>query len=166
MCDWGNFAMSKQSISLLQNHPVFGGINHSTIELILRLSSLVHKKKGEYFFREGEPGCSMYVMQKGSGSVVKLSGQTEYFVNQINEGDCFGEMAVIDHCPRSATVKADVDASAIEISTSVLLEVYKHDLEQFTMIQMNMGREVSRRLRDASDRLFAHLLEQDSTISK
>lgn len=148
--------MSEQSIRLLQNLPIFGGINFSTIELILRQSSLVHKKQGELFFREGEPGCSMYVMQKGSAAVIKTSRQTEYLIQRLNEGDCFGEMSIIDHFPRSAAVKADVDACAIEISTSILLEIYKQDLEQFTMIQMNMGREVSRRLRDASDRLFAY----------
>ncbi len=157
--------MSKQSISLLQNHPIFGGINFSTIELILELSLLVHKKQGEFFFREGEPGCSMYVIQNGSASVIKSSGQTEYLIGQINEGDCFGEMAIIDHCPRSAAVKAETDVSAIEITTSILLEVYKHDLEQFTMIQMNMGREVSRRLRESSDRLFACQLGQYIAIN-
>lgn len=158
--------MSEQSINLFQNLPIFGGISFSTIELILNLSLLVHKKQGEYFFREGESGCSMYVMKKGSASVIKTSGQTEYLIRHINEGDCFGEMAIIDHFPRSAAIKADVDSCAIEISTSILLEVYKHDLEQFTMIQMNMSREVSRRLRDTSDRLFACQLGEYPTLDK
>ena len=51
-CDRGNFAVSEQSVSLLQNLPIFGGINSSVIELILKLSSLVRKKRGELFFKE------------------------------------------------------------------------------------------------------------------
>jgi CRP/FNR family transcriptional regulator, cyclic AMP receptor protein len=46
------------------------------------------------------------------------------------------------------------DCRAIELSSNSLFRVYEKDLEQFTMIQMNMGREVSRRLREADERLF------------
>lgn len=158
--------MSEHSISLLQNLPIFGGINSSTIGLILELSSLVRKKQGEHFFKEGDPGSSMYVMQNGSAAVIKSLGQAEYLIGHVQEGDCFGEMAIIDYFPCSASVKADVDACVIEITTSVLLEIYKLDLEQFTMIQMNMGREVSRRLREANDQLFEYQLGQYPTLNK
>jgi CRP-like cAMP-binding protein len=63
-------------------------------------------------------------------------------------------MAIIDHCPRSASVRAVEDCIAIRITAAILYEVYGQDLKQFTLIQMNMGREVCRRLRDADNRLF------------
>lgn len=159
-CDKGNFAVSEQSISLLQSLPVFGGINSSVIELILKLSPIIRKKPGEFFFKEDDPGTSTYIMLNGNAAVIKSLGQVERLIRHVKEGDCFGEMAVIDHLPRSASVMAEVEACAIKISTSVLLEVYKQDLEQFTMIQMNMGREVSRRLREASDLLFEYQSDQ------
>jgi CRP/FNR family cyclic AMP-dependent transcriptional regulator len=55
---------------------------------------------------------------------------------------------------RSASVVAVEPCSAIELSSASLFAIYEKDLEQFTLIQMNMGREVSRRLREADDRLF------------
>jgi CRP-like cAMP-binding protein len=73
----------------------------------------------------------------------------------MQEGDCFGEIAVMDMCPRSASVLATEDYTAICISAANLYRVYAHDLKQFTLIQMNMGREVCRRLRDADNRLFS-----------
>jgi CRP-like cAMP-binding protein len=73
----------------------------------------------------------------------------------MQAGDCFGEMAVIDHCPRSASVRAVEDCRAIRISAADLYQVYAQDLKQFTLIQMNMGREVCRRLRAADGRLFS-----------
>jgi CRP-like cAMP-binding protein len=63
-------------------------------------------------------------------------------------------MAVMDHSPRSASVRAIEDCIAIRISAANLYEVYGQDPKQFAMIQMNMGREVCRRLREADDRLF------------
>ena len=64
-------------------------------------------------------------------------------------------MAVMDHCPRSASVRVVGDCNAIRISAANLHQVYVHDLKQFALIQMNMGREVCRRLREANSRLFS-----------
>ncbi len=72
----------------------------------------------------------------------------------LEQGDCFGEMALMDMKSRSASVLALEACSAIELSAGCLFELYEHDLEQFTLIQMNMGREVSRRLRETDDHLF------------
>ena len=72
----------------------------------------------------------------------------------MGAGDCIGEMAIIDLQSRSASVRAVADCLAIEITRVTLNKLYQTDLEQFAIIMMNMGREVSRRLRIASDRLF------------
>jgi CRP/FNR family cyclic AMP-dependent transcriptional regulator len=70
----------------------------------------------------------------------------------LARGDCFGEMALIDLNPRSASVVAVEDCIALEISHQALYVLYEHYLEQFTLIQMNL-REVSRRLRALDERL-------------
>ncbi len=56
---------------------------------------------------------------------------------------------------RSASVRALEDCTAIRISAANLYKVYAQDLKQFALIQMNMGREVCRRLREADRRLFS-----------
>ena len=55
---------------------------------------------------------------------------------------------------RSASVMAETNCQAIEIPAKSLIQLYKKDVEQYAMIMMNLGREVSRRLRSAGDRLF------------
>ena len=108
----------------------------------------------EFFFREHDQADSMFVLEAGKAAVLKSWRGQEYFLRSLKEGDCFGEMAVIDHCPRSASVRADEDCIAIRISAANLYQVYAQDLKQFALIQMNMGREVCRRLREADNRLF------------
>jgi CRP/FNR family transcriptional regulator, cyclic AMP receptor protein len=61
----------------------------------------------------------------------------------------------MDLSPRSASVRALENCSAICISAGNLHQVYARDLKQFALIQMNMGREVCRRLRDSNSRLFS-----------
>jgi len=51
-------------------------------------------------------------------------------------------------------VRADADCVAIELSPDDLLRLYEHDVEQFALVQMNIGREVCRRLRVTDELLF------------
>jgi CRP-like cAMP-binding protein len=71
----------------------------------------------------------------------------------LDPGACFGEIALIGICPRTATVRAIEECSALRLSNRVLLQLYERDLEQFAMVQMNLGREVARRLSDLDDLL-------------
>ena len=64
-------------------------------------------------------------------------------------------MELKDLKPRSASVKALEDCSAIELRPAHLMRLFERDVEQFVLIQMNMGREVCRRLRATDERLFA-----------
>jgi CRP/FNR family cyclic AMP-dependent transcriptional regulator len=64
-----------------------------------------------------------------------------------------------------ASVRAVEDCTAIRISAGNLYKVYAQDLRQFALIQMNMGREVCRRLRDPDDRLFSVTMETPETAS-
>ncbi len=76
-------------------------------------------KKGEKIFEEGEKGNKLYLVKKGKIKVFKNSK----FIREINEGNCFGEVALLINEPRSATVIADTDIS--------LLTLTKEDFNNF-----------------------------------
>ena len=54
---------------------------------------------------------------------------------------------------------ATEDSVGIEISSAILSQVYEKSLEQLAMIYMNMGREVSRRLRETDESIFQSRIE-------
>jgi CRP/FNR family cyclic AMP-dependent transcriptional regulator len=144
----------KTRVDLLQAMPIFGGIREDALVFLLGLCSEVWVPAGEFFFREGEAAHSMFVLEAGKAAVVKQWEGHQYVLMELERGDCFGEMSLMDMRPRSASVAAVERCCAIELATSSLLALYERYPEQFTLIQMNMGREVSRRLRDADERLF------------
>ena len=146
--------MHEARIKLLQQMPIFGGIRTEVLQFLLALCPIVSVPTDELFFRELDQGDSMYVLEMGKVGVSKSWRGQDYLLQILREGDCFGEMAVMDHCPRSASVRAVEECIAIRISAANLYEVYAQDLKQFALIQMNMGREVCRRLREADNRLF------------
>jgi len=146
--------MQEARIDLLQRMPIFGGIRTEIVQFLVTLCPIVSVPTNEFFFRELDQGDSMFVIEKGKAAVLKSWRGQDYRLHTLEQGDCFGEMAVMDHCPRSASVRAVDDCVAICISAANLYQVYARDLKQFALIQMNMGREVSRRLREADNRLF------------
>ncbi|WP_072394601.1 Crp/Fnr family transcriptional regulator [Hyphomicrobium sp. CS1GBMeth3] len=147
--------MQDARIELLQRMPIFGGIKSEILQFLLGVCPIVTMPTNEFFFREHDEGDSMFVLETGKVAVLKSWRGQEYLLQFLKEGDCFGEMAVMDHCPRSASVRAVETCSAIRISAANLYQVYAQDLKQFALIQMNMGREVSRRLREADNLLFS-----------
>lgn len=150
--------MQDARIELLQGMPIFGGVRKETLEFLLGFCPAAPVTKGHYFFREGEPGDWLAVIETGRAEVLKSWRGEDRLLQTLSAGDCFGEMAVIDHCERSASVRALDDCTAIRISSADLYRIYGRDLKQFAMIQMNIGREVSRRLRDADERLFKSMM--------
>ncbi|MCK5835340.1 MAG: Crp/Fnr family transcriptional regulator [Lentisphaeria bacterium] len=139
--------MTETDIHLFQNMPIFGGLTEASLELIVNRSEVVEVKKGGYFYQEGDHGNSLYVLTQGSVKGLKSIDGDEFQIDILSEGDCFGIMELINPSPRLNTVLAQTDCTALKVSGLDLLQLYKQNLEQYTMIQMNMAREISRRLR-------------------
>ncbi len=68
-------------------------------------NNALHFAAGEFIFREGDPGRVMYGVQAGEVQIV-VNGQV---VEVVGSGGIFGEMALIEQAPRSATVIAATD---------------------------------------------------------
>jgi len=151
--------MTEERIEVLQNTPIFGGIREDILKLVLDDATEVSLPEGDFLFEENDPGDTMYVLEEGQVVILKLFEKIHYRLNYLGEGDCIGEMSLIDLGPRSASVLAMTDCKAIALKNGVLLKVYEKDLEQFAMIQMNMGRELSRRLRVANEALYRELIK-------
>lgn len=146
--------MHTMRIELLQQMPIFGAIRDDALEYLLEPAPSVVIKAGEFFFRERDPAQSMYVLEAGRVAVLKHWEGRELMLRHLEQGDCFGEMALLDLFPRSASVQAVEDCTAIELESAHLMRLYERDLEQFALIQMNIAREMSRRLRITDELLF------------
>lgn len=137
----------------LQQMPFFGGLTESALGVLLDDSREIAVPAGAFFFREGDPGESLYVLDAGEVELTKTTQTGPVVLARLQAGDCFGEMAVIDLSPRSASAQALLATRALELSMNGLHALYQQDVEQFALVQMNMARELSRRLRKLGDRL-------------
>jgi putative ABC transport system ATP-binding protein len=90
------------------------------VDLVPRLASTnrspetLHLDAGEVLFEQGTMGDLIYVVAEGECEIVReLSGGGEELVKTARSGDYFGEIGVLFHLPRSATVRARTDATVI-----------------------------------------------------
>jgi CRP-like cAMP-binding protein len=141
-------------IEVLQRMPIFGAVRDDALRILLERARTVEVCADAFYFREGDVARSMFVLEAGRALVTKAWRGREFVLNGLGPGDCFGEMSLMDLGPRSASVMAEQDCRAIEFSTDDLLNLYERDVEQFALVQMNISREVCRRLRATDELLF------------
>ena len=127
---------------------LFGALSDEVLE---HLIAMLHDKRvgaGEAVFREGEPAREMYVVLDGEMEVLKKSRRgRDQRVAILGPTDTFGEMSIIDMQQRSATVRALAPSRVLRISTEDMDALYRYDLKSYTLIVLNIARDLSRRLR-------------------
>lgn len=82
---------------------------------------------GEVICRQGEIGDRMYVIQAGQVTVIREADGTEIFLAELTAGDIFGEMALFDRSPRSATVRAKGPAHILTLDKRTFLRGVHED---------------------------------------
>ena len=104
---------------------------------------------GETVFAEGERGASFYIVERGLVVFSKSSGGGSLEVGRVGPGEYFGEMALFDDSPRSATAVADEDTLLLTLDRDRLQSL----VDQKPGVAWAFCRELSIRLREANERL-------------
>ncbi len=143
------------TVAQLRDVGLFGALSDEFLEHLISTLAAHRVQAGETIFREGDPAREMYVVLDGEIEVLKKSRRgRETRVAILGPNDCFGEMSIIDMQPRSATVRALGPARLLRITTEEMDALYRHDLKSYTLIVLNLARDLSRRLR-VTDGLLA-----------
>jgi len=78
-------------------------------------------RKGQVLLREGDLGDEMFLVRTGAIIVSKaVTGRVEQVLARMGPGDFFGEMSLLDHAPRSATIQADGDTTLLVLDAQNL----------------------------------------------
>jgi len=73
-------------------------------------------KPGEIIFSEYEPGDTFYLIQSGKVKLIQCTGENERTLDILQPSEMFGEMAILENLPRSATAMAVDEVTVIELN--------------------------------------------------
>jgi CRP-like cAMP-binding protein len=136
--------------ALLKKISVFGGLAEAERALVLGLLEERDYEAGATVVAEGSPGSELFVIASGEAEVLKRTADgREARIAELGPGACFGEMALVGIMPRSATVRAKAPLHALVLPFAKITRLSKDHLQTFTVLVMNLAREVCRRLRVA-----------------
>jgi len=99
--------------------------------------------EGEIIFKEGDEGDRMYVIQSGRVQITKKTSSGDLTIATLGKGEIFGEMALFDRLPRSATAAALDEARILSIDKKKLFQTIDRD----PTLVFNTLESMSRRIR-------------------
>lgn len=129
---------------------LFGGLDEKTLTDFVQKLPVIEVRTGDIVFKEGAHGSELFVVLSGEMEVLKhAKREREARVALLGPGDWFGDMSILDVMPRSATVRAVAPSRLMKMAASDLDNLYRRDMKAYSIILLNLAREISRRLRVA-----------------
>lgn len=146
----------------LSQIPIFQGLHKLALGELLGIMVARKYLPDEVVFEEGETGRALFIIESGEVAVIKSithspENTEKKVITRLGPGSFFGEMALLEERPRSATVKTT--------QGSVLYFIYKVKFDSFVekhpgigvKILHNLAKVLSARLRETSESYTKHL---------
>ena len=143
---------------MLENSKLFSGLGPVELDALRRTAQVQRFPAGHEIFKEGDTGDGLYIVAQGRVEIsVALAPNARRVFSQIEPGDFFGEMAVIESKARSATAVAATDTRVFFIPRNELLLM----LEKSPELSLTLLREISNRLREFNRRYIQEILQTE-----
>ena len=136
-------------IDVLRQVELLEGLDDEDLRHLDAVCSQERYQKGETVFRAGEEGDRLYIVSDGFVEIiVGNTAATPRTVVNLGTGQLFGEMALVDHGPRSATVRALQDNTVLEvISRAEFAALCSANTRLGYAVMRNMAADLSFKLR-------------------
>jgi CRP/FNR family cyclic AMP-dependent transcriptional regulator len=127
------------AVAHLQKVGFFEGFTDNELRRVAELAEEVDAESGSELTDQGRPGQTAYVILTGTASI-EVGGAS---INTVGPGDMVGEMALIDHRPRTATVRATTDMRLLAFDATR----FRRLLDEMPKAQVRVMEQLVERLR-------------------
>ena len=143
-------------LNVLKGLEIFSDVDDHSIRNLSNLFEERIYSQDEVIIEEGAIGNSMMIITSGQVRVSQTQGpDMEEALIVLKEGDVFGEMALIEDLPRSATIIAHTNVIIFEISRNHFINYISKDSENGLKIMIKLAKILSSRLRETDNKLKA-----------
>ena len=112
---------------LLSEIPLFGALDSAGLQSLADAANTVVIPAGDYLFKQGDTGDSMYVITRGAADVVINIAGKETVVDVFGGGDILGEMSLLTGAPRTAGIRAATPVTLVRIGRGAFDKLMERD---------------------------------------
>jgi CRP-like cAMP-binding protein len=138
-----------ERLQLLRQIPLFRYLRYQELVKVAQMGVLQHFTAGHVVVKEGDPGNELFVLLSGSAAV----SVNNHTIVLLQPGSHFGEMALVDNNPRSATVTAQSAIDVMIINRDDFYTLSRNDAVLAVKLLWSFVQVLSRRLRDSNSKL-------------
>lgn len=144
-------ATHRQDIAqILVNIDLFKGISPRDLQLLAQSVTLRRYPAGQLIFNYGDVGLSMYIVVRGDVNIhIPGESSRRLSLKDISQGEPFGELALFDNRPRSASALATTEVEVLELTRSTFLDY----IERHPNVAIALLQTLSARLRQTDELL-------------
>ncbi len=146
-----NAAETSARKQILYGVSLLVGISDQAFGLLASMATESRVSAGHVIVHQGELGTKLFIIVKGEVRVLRQGRQGEVEVARMKEGDFFGDMCILEHLPRSASVQAVTEAHLVLLSYAAFEVLFEKMPLEHHRVLSNMARALSARLRELGD---------------
>jgi CRP-like cAMP-binding protein len=157
---WGNslFKKKKQQgdiLALLKQVPIFDNLKLKELAEVEKIMHRRKYKKSEPIIRMGDPGLGMYIIAKGSVDIIEedKEGGSRTLAN-LKDGSFFGDLALLDESPRSASAVATEECDIIGFFRPDFLDLLDRKPKLGIKVLLSLAKTIGERLRRTDEMLM------------
>ncbi|MFZ2119128.1 MAG: Crp/Fnr family transcriptional regulator [Pseudonocardiaceae bacterium] len=149
---------AEQAASLLGRTPLCAGLDEAELMRLGACATRRIYRKGQYIFHQGDTGDAVFVLTEGSVKVIFGSADgDEMILATLRPPDIFGELALIDGGPRSASIQTLEPTAVLTLTRATLLDLMSRQPGVTDVVLRSLGTLVRHMIAQAADLVFMDL---------
>jgi CRP/FNR family transcriptional regulator, cyclic AMP receptor protein len=144
-------------LPILSEIAILGGFSDRQLHDIFKYVEECLFEPGEVIFQKGDDPSYIYIVKRGKIDLLITQQDTVLKKKTLTVGDCFGEASLMGMHKHTATAVALEDSDVMVLSWRALLLLRKEDSALFSLLIMNIARELARRL-ELTDEILLHYM--------
>ncbi|MDR0306737.1 MAG: cyclic nucleotide-binding domain-containing protein [Chitinispirillales bacterium] len=142
-------------LPILRNVTIFSGLTEHEINAISNNCDIMDASVGDVLLEEGKAATEIFVILQGRINLLLNIHDNPLEIFEFGPGYCIGEASVIGIQNHSASAVVMQEASLLILSRKVLMDIFESDSRLFSLLILNIAREIARRLHH-TDEILLH----------
>jgi len=138
-----------QEVEILRRVPIFSQIDAAKLKLMAFASERLTYKAGQTLFKQGEMGDAAYIVLDGTADILIDTAEGPLRVARLSENEIIGEIAILCDIPRTASVEAVTELTALKITK----ELFFRMIMDFPEMGVEIMRVLAHRLEQTTNQL-------------